>query len=110
MISTLSLNFEAQPKLTAYLLLCAPVPTPQLNLDSFVFWGNAVKAVDPATPSPRALILEVLVEILEVLVEMLFLLVVIWELSAPGVTSIPSINSLLLSILIGILFPSASSA
>jgi len=74
LISTLSLNFEAQPKLTAYLLLCAPVPTPQLNLDSFVFWGNAVKtavkAVDPATPSPSALILEVLVE-------MLFLLVVI---------------------------------
>ena len=62
----------------------------------------AVKAVDPATPSPRFLILEVLVEIL-------FLFVVTWVLF-PASTSTPSINNLLPSMLIGILFPSASFA
>ena len=51
-----------------------------------------------------------LVEILVVLVEILFLFVVTWALSAPAVTFTPSINNLLPSILIGILFPSASSA
>ena len=48
------------------------MPTPQLNFDSFEVCGKAdnaaVSAVEPATPSPIFLILEVLVEILEVLV------------------------------------------
>ena len=43
------------------------VPTPQLNLDSFDVWGNAVsaavKAVDPATPEPRFLMFDLLLSI-----------------------------------------------
>ena len=42
--SILSITFEAQPKPTAYLLLYAPVPTPQVVLDSFVLWGSADNA------------------------------------------------------------------
>ena len=65
MISTLSFTLEAQPKPKAYLLLYAPVPTPQLSLDSFDVCGNAdnaaVSAVEPATPSPRFLILDLFV-------------------------------------------------
>ena len=68
------------------------MPTPQLNLDSFEVWGNAVsaavRAVDPATPSPRFLIFEELVEIL-------FLFVVTCGIVPVGVTSTPSINNLL---------------
>ena len=87
----------------AYLLQYAPVPTPQLNLDSLDVWGKAdsaaVNAVEPATPSPNLLMLfvfvvifapeelfelwrvsisELLVEILEVLVERLEVLVEIF--------------------------------
>ena len=62
MTSILSFTFDAQPKPIAYLLLYAPVPTPQLSLDSFAVCGRAVKAavkaVELATPDPKLLMLD----------------------------------------------------